>query len=172
MFTEIYFCWFWQEVKLSSPDYENCDKDNVVDDFLKRIECYKMTYITLDDENDRLKISQAFKKQQIIEITHLWISISFFPLPVLYALGICPTLRSSTWAPDIWWIKCRTTSKAESYTTSWTSMLRHAPSTSVGTGRASWTCWAASEGTLAFRHKAKGLDKICFVKSEWYLHWY
>ncbi|XP_026775996.1 6-phosphofructo-2-kinase/fructose-2,6-bisphosphatase 1 isoform X5 [Pangasianodon hypophthalmus] len=41
------------EVKLSSPDYENCDKDKVVEDFLKRIECYKMTYIPLDDENDR-----------------------------------------------------------------------------------------------------------------------
>ncbi|XP_060793435.1 6-phosphofructo-2-kinase/fructose-2,6-bisphosphatase 1 isoform X3 [Neoarius graeffei] len=41
------------EVKLSSPDYKNCDKDEVVEDFLKRIECYKMTYVTLDDENDR-----------------------------------------------------------------------------------------------------------------------
>ncbi|KAK3518964.1 hypothetical protein QTP70_016211 [Hemibagrus guttatus] len=41
------------EVKLSSPDYENCDKDEVVEDFLKRIECYKMTYVSLDEEKDR-----------------------------------------------------------------------------------------------------------------------
>ncbi|KAI5609077.1 6-phosphofructo-2-kinase/fructose-2,6-biphosphatase 1 isoform X1 [Silurus asotus] len=41
------------EVKLNSPDYENCDKDKVVEDFLKRIECYKLTYISIDDEQDR-----------------------------------------------------------------------------------------------------------------------
>uniref|UniRef100_A0AAY4C8I5 6-phosphofructo-2-kinase domain-containing protein n=1 Tax=Denticeps clupeoides TaxID=299321 RepID=A0AAY4C8I5_9TELE len=32
------------QVKLSSPDYENCDKEEALEDFLKRIECYKMTY--------------------------------------------------------------------------------------------------------------------------------
>lgn len=41
-------------MKLSSPDYENCNKDEVVEDFLKRIECYKMTYVSLDEEKDRL----------------------------------------------------------------------------------------------------------------------
>ncbi|XP_027000369.1 6-phosphofructo-2-kinase/fructose-2,6-bisphosphatase 1 isoform X2 [Tachysurus fulvidraco] len=41
------------EVKLSSPDYENCDKEEMVEDFLKRIECYKMTYISIDEEKDR-----------------------------------------------------------------------------------------------------------------------
>ncbi|GAA6095924.1 6-phosphofructo-2-kinase/fructose-2,6-bisphosphatase 1 isoform X4 [Tachysurus ichikawai] len=41
------------EVKLSSPDYENCDKDKMVEDFLKRIECYKMTYVSIDEEKDR-----------------------------------------------------------------------------------------------------------------------
>lgn len=41
------------EVKLSSPDYENCNKDEVVDDFLKRIDCYKKNYVSLDEETDR-----------------------------------------------------------------------------------------------------------------------
>lgn len=51
-------------MKLSGPDYENYDKDEVVEDFLKRIECYKMNYVSLDDEKDRFKISPVFKQQQ------------------------------------------------------------------------------------------------------------
>ncbi|XP_076596898.1 6-phosphofructo-2-kinase/fructose-2,6-bisphosphatase-like isoform X1 [Chaetodon auriga] len=42
-----------KQVKLSSPDYAGCDKEEAVADFLKRIECYKMTYIPLDDNKDR-----------------------------------------------------------------------------------------------------------------------
>uniref|UniRef100_A0A674D5D3 6-phosphofructo-2-kinase/fructose-2,6-bisphosphatase-like n=1 Tax=Salmo trutta TaxID=8032 RepID=A0A674D5D3_SALTR len=41
------------QVKLSSPDYAGCDKEEAVADFLKRIECYKVTYISLNDEKDR-----------------------------------------------------------------------------------------------------------------------
>ncbi|XP_018581199.2 6-phosphofructo-2-kinase/fructose-2,6-bisphosphatase isoform X1 [Scleropages formosus] len=41
------------QVKLSSPDYKDCDKDEAVEDFLKRIECYKTTYVPLDDDMDR-----------------------------------------------------------------------------------------------------------------------
>uniref|UniRef100_A0A4W5LSF6 6-phosphofructo-2-kinase/fructose-2,6-biphosphatase 1 n=1 Tax=Hucho hucho TaxID=62062 RepID=A0A4W5LSF6_9TELE len=41
------------DVKVSSPDYLNCDKDEALADFLKRIECYKQTYVPLDDEKDR-----------------------------------------------------------------------------------------------------------------------
>lgn len=40
-------------MKLSSPDYAGCDKEEAVADFLKRIECYKVTYISLNDEKDR-----------------------------------------------------------------------------------------------------------------------
>ncbi|KAL0159050.1 hypothetical protein M9458_047126, partial [Cirrhinus mrigala] len=36
-----------------SPDYVNCDKEEAVDDFLKRIDCYKLTYVPLDDDKDR-----------------------------------------------------------------------------------------------------------------------
>ncbi|XP_042338575.1 6-phosphofructo-2-kinase/fructose-2,6-bisphosphatase-like, partial [Plectropomus leopardus] len=43
----------YQEVKLSSPDYVGCDKEEAVADFLKRIECYKLTYVPLDDNKDR-----------------------------------------------------------------------------------------------------------------------
>ncbi|XP_077426707.1 6-phosphofructo-2-kinase/fructose-2,6-bisphosphatase 1-like isoform X2 [Vanacampus margaritifer] len=42
-----------KQVKISGPDYINCDKDEAVADFLKRIECYKLTYVTLDDNKDR-----------------------------------------------------------------------------------------------------------------------
>uniref|UniRef100_A0AAR2KM52 6-phosphofructo-2-kinase domain-containing protein n=1 Tax=Pygocentrus nattereri TaxID=42514 RepID=A0AAR2KM52_PYGNA len=42
-----------KQVKLSSPDYINCDKEEAVKDFLKRIECYKVTYVSLDDDRDR-----------------------------------------------------------------------------------------------------------------------
>uniref|UniRef100_A0A673XCQ8 6-phosphofructo-2-kinase/fructose-2,6-biphosphatase 1 n=1 Tax=Salmo trutta TaxID=8032 RepID=A0A673XCQ8_SALTR len=41
------------DVKVSSPDYLNCDKEEALADFLKRIECYKQTYVPLDDEKDR-----------------------------------------------------------------------------------------------------------------------
>ncbi|XP_017265213.1 6-phosphofructo-2-kinase/fructose-2,6-bisphosphatase 2 [Kryptolebias marmoratus] len=42
------------EVKVSSPDYPKRDRESVMDDFLKRIECYKVTYQPLDpDEHDK-----------------------------------------------------------------------------------------------------------------------
>ncbi|KFP46012.1 6-phosphofructo-2-kinase/fructose-2,6-bisphosphatase 2, partial [Cathartes aura] len=43
-----------QEVKVSSPDYPERNRENVMDDFLKRIECYKVTYQPLDpDASDK-----------------------------------------------------------------------------------------------------------------------
>lgn len=43
-----------QEVKVSSPDYPERHRERVMDDFLKRIECYKVTYQPLDpDDYDR-----------------------------------------------------------------------------------------------------------------------
>uniref|UniRef100_A0A8C7TCB1 6-phosphofructo-2-kinase/fructose-2,6-bisphosphatase 2 n=1 Tax=Oncorhynchus mykiss TaxID=8022 RepID=A0A8C7TCB1_ONCMY len=42
------------EVKVSSPDYPERHRERVMDDFLKRIECYKVTYQPLDpDEYDK-----------------------------------------------------------------------------------------------------------------------
>ncbi|XP_072482619.1 6-phosphofructo-2-kinase/fructose-2,6-bisphosphatase 1 isoform X1 [Notamacropus eugenii] len=40
------------QVKLSSPDYKDCDREKVVEDFLKRIECYEMNYQPIDEELD------------------------------------------------------------------------------------------------------------------------
>lgn len=40
-----------QEVKVSSPDYPERHRERVMDDFLKRIECYKVTYQPLDPDN-------------------------------------------------------------------------------------------------------------------------
>ncbi|XP_062975514.1 6-phosphofructo-2-kinase/fructose-2,6-bisphosphatase 1 isoform X2 [Elgaria multicarinata webbii] len=42
------------QVKLTSPDYKDCNRDEVVGDFLKRIQCYQQTYEPLDDELDSL----------------------------------------------------------------------------------------------------------------------
>ncbi|KAM4813416.1 6-phosphofructo-2-kinase/fructose-2,6-bisphosphatase 2 isoform X1 [Urocitellus parryii] len=39
------------EVKVSSPDYPERNRENVMEDFLKRIECYKVTYQPLDPDN-------------------------------------------------------------------------------------------------------------------------
>ncbi|XP_075774588.1 6-phosphofructo-2-kinase/fructose-2,6-bisphosphatase 1 isoform X2 [Pelodiscus sinensis] len=41
-----------KQVKLSSPDYKDCNREEVVEDFLKRIQCYQLTYQPLDDELD------------------------------------------------------------------------------------------------------------------------
>ncbi|XP_069799081.1 6-phosphofructo-2-kinase/fructose-2,6-bisphosphatase 1 isoform X1 [Dendropsophus ebraccatus] len=40
------------QVKLSSPDYKDCDREKVVEDFLKRIECYQLSYEPLHDDLD------------------------------------------------------------------------------------------------------------------------
>lgn len=40
-----------QEVKVSSPDYPESHRERVMDDFLKRIECYKVTYQPLDPDD-------------------------------------------------------------------------------------------------------------------------
>ncbi|KAG7263602.1 hypothetical protein CRUP_020852 [Coryphaenoides rupestris] len=41
------------EVKLRSPDYTNCDTEEAVVDFMKRIQCYENSYQTLDEVLDR-----------------------------------------------------------------------------------------------------------------------
>ncbi|XP_075855719.1 6-phosphofructo-2-kinase/fructose-2,6-bisphosphatase 1 isoform X3 [Microcebus murinus] len=41
-----------RQVKLGSPDYIGCDQEKVLEDFLKRIECYEVNYQPLDDELD------------------------------------------------------------------------------------------------------------------------
>ncbi|XP_072135088.1 6-phosphofructo-2-kinase/fructose-2,6-bisphosphatase 2-like isoform X8 [Mobula birostris] len=40
-----------KEVKVSSPDYADVAEDRIMDDFLKRIECYKVTYEPLDPDD-------------------------------------------------------------------------------------------------------------------------
>uniref|UniRef100_A0A2I3T9L6 6-phosphofructo-2-kinase/fructose-2,6-biphosphatase 1 n=2 Tax=Pan TaxID=9596 RepID=A0A2I3T9L6_PANTR len=41
-----------KKVKLGSPDYIDCDREKVLEDFLKRIECYEVNYQPLDEELD------------------------------------------------------------------------------------------------------------------------
>ncbi|XP_064295736.1 6-phosphofructo-2-kinase/fructose-2,6-bisphosphatase 1 isoform X4 [Phalacrocorax carbo] len=41
-----------KQVKLSSPDYRGCAQEEVVADFLKRIDCYRATYEPLDERLD------------------------------------------------------------------------------------------------------------------------
>lgn len=43
-----------QEVKVSCPDYRDCNKTDAMLDFQRRIECYKTSYQPLDpDQYDR-----------------------------------------------------------------------------------------------------------------------
>lgn len=44
---------FWQQVKFGSPDYIDRDEDEAMEDFIKRIDCYKTSYLPIDDEKDR-----------------------------------------------------------------------------------------------------------------------
>ncbi|XP_041748352.1 6-phosphofructo-2-kinase/fructose-2,6-bisphosphatase 4 isoform X4 [Coregonus clupeaformis] len=41
------------QVKLSSPDYTNCNTEEAMEDFKKRIKCYENSYETLDEVLDR-----------------------------------------------------------------------------------------------------------------------
>uniref|UniRef100_A0A8C6NPJ9 6-phosphofructo-2-kinase/fructose-2,6-biphosphatase 4 n=1 Tax=Nothobranchius furzeri TaxID=105023 RepID=A0A8C6NPJ9_NOTFU len=41
------------QVKLGSPDYTNCNTEEAVEDFMKRIKCYENSYETLDEVSDR-----------------------------------------------------------------------------------------------------------------------
>ncbi|XP_062318006.1 6-phosphofructo-2-kinase/fructose-2,6-bisphosphatase 4a isoform X2 [Osmerus eperlanus] len=41
------------QVKLGSPDYTNCDTEEAVQDFMKRIKCYENSYEPLDEVQDR-----------------------------------------------------------------------------------------------------------------------
>lgn len=41
------------EVKISSPDYTNMNKEAVLDDFLKRIQHYQERYSPLDEEKEK-----------------------------------------------------------------------------------------------------------------------
>lgn len=43
-----------QEVKISSPDYKDCNSAEAMEDFMKRINCYEASYQPLDpDKCDR-----------------------------------------------------------------------------------------------------------------------
>lgn len=42
-----------KEVKLSCPDYKGRDMKETVEDFQKRIDCYKRAYVSLDEDFDR-----------------------------------------------------------------------------------------------------------------------
>ncbi|XP_023211023.1 6-phosphofructo-2-kinase/fructose-2,6-bisphosphatase 4-like isoform X1 [Centruroides sculpturatus] len=53
------------EVKVHSPDYQNCNKDEALQDFVKRIEHYQMSYQTLNEEKENysfMKIYNAGEK--------------------------------------------------------------------------------------------------------------
>lgn len=47
-------CLSMKDVKVSSPDYPEKDRESIMEDFLKRIECYKVTYQPLEpDKHDK-----------------------------------------------------------------------------------------------------------------------
>ncbi|XP_016111016.1 6-phosphofructo-2-kinase/fructose-2,6-bisphosphatase 2-like, partial [Sinocyclocheilus grahami] len=68
------------DVKVSSPDYPERDRESVMEDFLKRIECYKVTYQPLDpDDHDKYdfifsKALRGFLENQKIPDLKVWTS--------------------------------------------------------------------------------------------------
>lgn len=59
-------------MKVSSPDYPERHRERVMDDFLKRIECYKVTYQPLDpDDYDKYEFIKYFcfplRKKSFVE---------------------------------------------------------------------------------------------------------
>lgn len=42
-----------QQVKLGSPDYIDCNTEEAVEDFMKRIKCYENSYQPLDEVLDK-----------------------------------------------------------------------------------------------------------------------
>uniref|UniRef100_A0A3Q2XPE9 6-phosphofructo-2-kinase/fructose-2,6-biphosphatase 1 n=1 Tax=Hippocampus comes TaxID=109280 RepID=A0A3Q2XPE9_HIPCM len=55
-----------QQVKFGSPDYVNRSMEEAMEDFVQRIECYKSSYMPIDDEKDRklsyIKIYEVGKR--------------------------------------------------------------------------------------------------------------
>uniref|UniRef100_A0A674PGE7 6-phosphofructo-2-kinase/fructose-2,6-biphosphatase 4a n=1 Tax=Takifugu rubripes TaxID=31033 RepID=A0A674PGE7_TAKRU len=50
------------QVKLGSPDYTNCNTEEAVEDFMKRIKCYENSYETLDEKlQDKVVYIQRIK---------------------------------------------------------------------------------------------------------------
>lgn len=43
----------FQQVKFGSPDYVDRDIVEALEDFSQRIECYRASYMPIDDERDR-----------------------------------------------------------------------------------------------------------------------
>lgn len=43
----------FQQVKFGSPDYVDRDMNEALEDFTQRINCYRASYIPIDDEKDR-----------------------------------------------------------------------------------------------------------------------
>lgn len=70
-------------------------------------------------------------------------------------LGISPTSRSWTWVSGTWSTGCWTTSRAGSFTTSWTFTSRRVPSTCAATVRASSISRVESGGTRASHPEEK-----------------
>ncbi|XP_052397309.1 6-phosphofructo-2-kinase/fructose-2,6-bisphosphatase 2 [Carassius gibelio] len=61
------------DVKVSSPDYPERGRESVMEDFLKRIECYKVTYQPLDpDDHDKdLSFIQLINVGQRFLVNHV-----------------------------------------------------------------------------------------------------
>ncbi|XP_042262668.1 6-phosphofructo-2-kinase/fructose-2,6-bisphosphatase 4a isoform X2 [Thunnus albacares] len=62
------------QVKLGSPDYTNCDTEEAVEDFMKRIKCYENSYETLDEVLDRdlsyikiMDVGQRFLVNRVLD---------------------------------------------------------------------------------------------------------
>lgn len=58
-------CISFQQVKAGSPDYADRDVEEAMEDFIQRIECYKSSYMPIDDERDRYHKHRSVNIQDI-----------------------------------------------------------------------------------------------------------
>ncbi|XP_061827413.1 6-phosphofructo-2-kinase/fructose-2,6-bisphosphatase 1 [Nerophis lumbriciformis] len=82
-----------KQVKFGSPDYVNRSMEEAIEDFLQRIECYKSSYMPIDDEKDRklsyIKIYEVGKRYLVNRVQdHIQSRI------VYYLMNIHVTPRS------------------------------------------------------------------------------
>ncbi len=57
-------------MKLGSPDYTDCNTEEAIQDFMKRIKCYENSYQPLDENLDRSEIRFHFLECDNILFRH------------------------------------------------------------------------------------------------------
>lgn len=71
-------------MKLGSPDYTDCNTEEAIQDFMKRIKCYENSYQPLDENLDRLEIQFHL----FPNVFHPSLNITSYYLCTLYLVSL------------------------------------------------------------------------------------